>query len=85
MYVKDTLTTLTEDLKEGDTVIHLEDTSNLQILTEEDYYYPYSKGLIFWNYEDSTGYKYPSLSYSKNNWNDLFDYSGIDKENNMIT
>lgn len=85
MYVQNTLTYLTEDLKNGDTEIHLNDISNFQYNQNIK---SYKKGLIFWNYKDSTGYQYEPLTYSRNIYIDLYDYSddepALDKENNII-
>ena len=85
MYVKNTLTYLTQDLKNGDTEIHLNDISNFEYNegTPE-----YKRGLIIWNYKDSTGYQYSPLTYSRNVYTNLFDYNeenrAVDKENNVI-
>ena len=79
MYRPNTLTTLSQDLKNGDTVVHLTDASNWETTGT------YNKGLIFWNYANSFGYQYPELTYSRNGWNSLFDLSNIDKTNNTIT
>ena len=79
MYRPNTLTTLSQDLKNGDTVVHLTDASNWETTGS------YNKGLIFWNYANSFGYQYPELTYSRNGWNSLFDLSNIDKTNNTIT
>ena len=84
-YTANTLTYLTKDLKDGDTEIHLNDISNFIYDTNTK---TYQMGLIFWNYKDSTGYKYEPLTYSRNVWGNLFEYSesnpAIDKENNII-
>ena len=85
MYVKNTLTYLTKDLKNGDTEVHLNNISNFEYNQNTE---NFKKGLIFWNYKDSTGYQYGPLTYSRNVYGDLFDYSesepAIDKENNII-
>ena len=80
LYVKNTLTYLTEDLKNGDTVVHLADASNFEVSTAI-----YKLGFIFWNYKDSTGHLYEPLTYSQNIWRDLYTAENIDKENNAIT
>lgn len=79
--IPNTLTYLTKDLKNGDTVVYLNDISNFQNLETT---YDYRLGFIFWNYKDSTGYVYPELSYSRNVWSSLYTYDNIDKTNNTI-
>ena len=81
-YVNNTLTYLTKDLKNGDTVVYLNDISNFNNAETTPYY---QLGLIFWNYQASTGFIYPELSYSENFYNRLYTYDAIDKENNTIT
>ena len=81
MYTKDTLTYLKKDLKYGDTEIYFNDISGF---IKENVAYQ-NKGLIFWNYKDSTGYQYPELTYSRNSYYSLFEEDGIDIENNKIT
>ena len=76
-YVPNTLTYLTEDLNNGDTVVHLNDVSNFVSNN--------NLGFIFWNYKDSTGYTYLEETYSRNVWQNLYTYDNIDKENNTIT
>ena len=76
-YILNTTTYLTEDLNNGDMVVHLNDVSNFRSVS--------SNGLIFWNYKDSTGYTYPEETYSRNVWQNLYTYDNIDKENNTIT
>ncbi len=76
-YVPNTLTYLTEDLNNGDTVVHLNDVSNFVSNN--------NLGFIFWNYKDSTGYTYQEETYSRNVWQKLYTYDNIDKENNTIT
>lgn len=57
-----TLTELTQDLKPGDTVVHLADLSGANWLSETNYHH----GFIFWNYQNSLGYTYPPETYSRN-------------------
>ena len=76
-YVPNTLTYLTEDLNNGDMVVHLNDVFNF--ISDNNL------GFIFWNYKDSTGYTYPEETYSRNVWQNLYTYENIDKENNTIT
>jgi hypothetical protein len=85
MYIDKTLTYLTQDLKDGDTEVYLNDVSNFMYDTDTK---TYQMGLILWNYKDSTGYQYPPLTYSRNVYNKLFEYNesepAVDKENNII-
>ena len=78
--IEDTLTYLTEDLKNGDTVVHLNDVSKFEDTTAT-----YRLGFIFWNYRDSTGRLYEPLTYSRNVWSNLYTADNIDRENNTIT
>ena len=80
LYVNNTLTYLTQDLKNGDAVVHLADASNFEVPTTI-----YKQGFIFWNYKDSTGHLYEPLTYSQNIWIDLYTAENIDRENNTIT
>ncbi len=84
MYIPNTLTKLTKDLNNGDEVIYLENVTNWNITSETP---TYQRGFIFWNYQNSTGYQYPELTYSRNHtgataW---INENSIDKENNTIT
>ena len=76
-YVPNTRTYLTEDLNNGDMVVHLNDVSNF--ISDNNL------GFIFWNYKDSTGYTYPEETYSRNVWQNLYTYDNINKENSTIT
>ena len=75
-----TTTTLARDLNDGDTIVYLNSTANWL-----DTKYYYQLGLIFWNYKDSTGYQYPRGVYSRNEWENLYVYSNVNKTNNTIT
>lgn len=83
-YVDGSTTTLAEDLKPGDTIVHLTDVSGFDEKTP----YAYQRGIIFWNYTNSKGYTYPPETYSRNvdvvntMWDDG---SAINKTNNTIT
>ena len=57
-----TLTTLTQDLNPGDTVVHLADLSNEGWLSSTTHH----RGFIFWNYKNSYDYLYPPETYSRN-------------------
>ena len=81
MYIENTLTYLTQDLKNGDTVVHFNDLSGWNDTFTQDY----RRGFIFWNYTNSFGYTYPELTYSRNSWYNLYENSNVDKTNNTIT
>lgn len=81
MYIENTLTYLTQDLKNGDTVVHFNDLSGWN----DTFYQNYRRGFIFWNYTNSFGYTYPELTYSRNSWRNLYENSNVDKTNNTIT
>ena len=84
MYFPNTLTELDRDLNPGDKIIYLKDLTNWNVNVS----YAYQKAFIFWNYEDSTGYKYPELSYSQNRHSStsaLYENSAVNKTNNTIT
>ena len=74
MYIKDSLTYLVKDLKKGDTEIHLNSTDGF-VLDEETP--EYQRGLIFWDYVDSTGKKYLPETYSKNIVLGLYNYNMV--------
>ena len=67
-YMSDTLTTLARDLNDGDTYVYLTDMTNWKVNASNSY----QRGFIFWNYVDSTGYQYPELTYSRNEFKDLY-------------
>ena len=82
MYIANTLTTLSQDLKAGDTVVHFTDLTNWNVATTASHQH----GFIFWNYTNSKGYTYPELTYSRNVFlNKYADNSAVDKTNNTIT
>lgn len=81
MYINNTLTYLSQDLKNGDTVVYLNDLSGWNNSTTRSY----ERGFIFWNYTNSFGYTYPELTYSRNRWENLYENSNVDKTNNTIT
>lgn len=82
MHYKDSTTYLTQDLKNGDTVVHLNNVGGFTVNSSTTIY---RLGLIFWNYKDSTGYQYPIGTYSRNAWIDLYTYDAVDTTNNTIT
>lgn len=81
MYVENTLTTLTQDLKDGDMIVYLDDLSNWSATSST---YDYQRGFIFWNYKNSFGYQYPELTYSRYFYTDLYTYTNVNKTNNTI-
>lgn len=60
MYHPGSTTTLAKDLKAGDTVIYLTDTSGWSTSVSYGFY------LTIWNYKNSKGYIYPPESYTRN-------------------
>lgn len=79
-YLNNTLTTLAQDLNNGDEYIYLTNMTKWNKTASQTYY----RGFIFWNYIDSTGYQYPELTYSKNCWTNLYENENIDLVNNRI-
>lgn len=63
MYHEGTLTTLRQDLEEGDTVVYLANADNWVNSAGNK---EYNRRFIFWNYIDSRGNEYPAESYSRN-------------------
>lgn len=82
LYIAGSTTTLARDLKNGDTVVYLTDASGWNTNTSTR---RYQRGLIFWNYQDSTGHKYEPETYSRNVWSDLYLDTNVNKTNNTIT
>ena len=81
LYVENSLTYLEKDINNGDTEIYVNNLNGFRtddMISDND-------GLIFWNYNDSTGYQYPELTYSRNVYFHLFDKDCFDLENNKIT
>jgi len=80
-YYPNTLTTLKQDLKPGDTKIYVDNLSNWRDSNSWGW-----RNVIFWNYKDSTGYEYPPETYSQNTIFDAWDYNteALDKINNII-
>lgn len=82
MYYSGTLTTLTQDLKAGDTVVHLADVSNYKTYGTSSH----QRALKFWDYRNTFGYLYPPETYSRNTlWSAWTDDNSINKTNNTIT
>ena len=82
MFIANTLTTLSQDLKNGDTVVHLADLTNWKTSTGTA---THQRGLIFWNYKNSFGYQYPELTYSRNTWSNLYTDANVNKTAKTIT
>jgi hypothetical protein len=84
MYRANTLTTLSQELKNGDTVVHLTDASNWYndgtagVST-------HLRSIILWNYKNSYGYLYPPQTYSRNWIGNAWNPGAINFENNTIT
>lgn len=76
MFIANTLTTLSQDLKNGDTVVHLADLTNWKTSTGTA---THQRGLTFWNYKNSFGYQYPELTYSRNTWANLYTDANVNK------
>ena len=80
-YKEGSLTYLEKDLNDGDTEIFVNSLdgfvmSNIKLD---------NRGIIVWNYKDSTGYRYPELTYSRNVYSDIFsNESNFDLEKNKI-
>ena len=82
MFYANTLTTLTQELKAGDTVVHLADVSKYKTYGTSSH----QRALTFWDYKNTFGYQYPPETYSRNHiWSAWTDDSSIDKTNNTIT
>ncbi len=75
------VTELAVDLKNGDTVVHLNDISSFNTNTGT---HSYERGFIFWNYTNSFGYTYPPKTYSRNVLQNLWEDSGVNKADNTI-
>lgn len=75
-YTRNTLTKLSQDLNPGDTVIYFEDISN---------FINNQNGLIFWDYKNSSGYKYPPETYSRYVFNNIYIDGNINYIDNTIT
>ncbi|HIT11846.1 MAG TPA: hypothetical protein IAB58_03530, partial [Candidatus Pelethosoma merdigallinarum] len=85
MSVPNTLTALARDLNNGDMVVYLNNISNWSTSPLNPSFPDIYKGFIFWNYQDSQGNIYPEETYSRNIFSPVFEFSGINKTNHMIT
>lgn len=82
MWNPGSLATLTQDLKSGDTVVHLDSVANYNGSAY------YQRGFIVWNYANSKGFTYPPETYSRNVYwgsSGLYENENIDATNNTIT
>ena len=80
-FMTNTLTTLAQDLHDGDTVIYLTNTSNWSTTTNYAYY------IAIFGYADSTGYIYPDLVYTRKTyqWATSGNFNNLNTQNNTIT
>lgn len=83
MYIANTLTTLAQELKVGDTKVYLTSAANWINSAGTS---THRRSFIFWGYKNSFGYEYPVETYSRllpgyNMWDD----GAIDFVNNVIT
>lgn len=82
MYLKSTLSSLTQDLKNGDTVVYLDNVTNWVNTNTQTY----QRRMIFWNYVSKGGYKYQPLTYSRNtSADDAWADGSINTTNKTIT
>lgn len=82
MWIPNSTTTLAQDLKNGDTVVHLTSITGFNKTASAIHH----RGFIIWNYKNSKGYQYPVESYSRNVYFDLWEgESSFNSKNNTIT
>lgn len=84
MYEPNTLTTLAQELKNGDTVVHLTSAANW-INTGTAGVATHIRTLTFWNYTNSYGYTYPPETYSRYVYHNAWNPGAIDYNTNTIT
>lgn len=75
----DSLTTLTQPLAPGDTVVHVQDATGWNDSQSS----AFKRGLIIFGYQDSAGRSYDH--YSRIEGSDLFELTGVDKSSGQIT
>ncbi|UJH95577.1 hypothetical protein [Bacillus phage vB_BtM_BMBsp2] len=81
MYMQGTLSTLTQDLKNGDTVVYLDNVINWANTAAI-----HQRKLIFWDYVSKSGYAYQPLTYSRHvSAQDLWADGSINTTNKTIT
>jgi len=81
MYRENTLTTLAQALKPGDTVMYLANASNW----DNSGVGTHLRSLIIWDYKNSFGYQYAPETYSRYWTNNAWNIGGINYTNNTIT
>lgn len=73
---------LSQDLNDGDTVVHFTDLTYWKTNTTQSY----QRSFLIFGYTDGTGYTYPDGTYSRNRYSGIYtDNSSVDKTNNTIT
>ena len=83
MYIANTLTTLAQDLKNGDTVLRLTSAANW---INSAGVHTHRRVFILWNYVNSFGYAFPELTYSRNvSAFNIWADGAVDYVNNRIT
>ena len=80
-FAQNSLTTISQDLHSGDTVVHLTDASGWTNPTTHQY------NVAIFGYKDSTGYVYPDMVYTRRvfKFGTTTDKSNIDVENKQVT
>lgn len=84
MYKANTLTTLAQELKNGDTVVYLTNATNWDNSGVAGVN-THLRSIILWNYMNSFGYLYPPETYSRNWTGNAWDPGAINFTNNTIT
>lgn len=83
MYISNTLTTLAQDLKVGDTKLYLTSAANWINAAGSN---THMRSFITWDYRNSGGFLYPPLTYSRNySGYDTWSDGAVDYINNCIT
>ncbi|WP_238884538.1 phage tail spike protein [Clostridium sp. YIM B02551] len=81
-YTANTLSSLTVDLKNGDTVVYLDNVDNWDNNTT----IAGKRGFIFWDWKNKAGYLYPPQTYSRHlSGSDIWANGSIDTVNKTIT
>jgi len=75
----DSLTTLTQPLKPGDTLVHVADASGWNTSSDN----AWKRYLAIYAYKNGKGYRYDY--YTRLVWKEAFDTVGVDATNNVIT
>jgi hypothetical protein len=84
MFRANTLTTLAQELKNGDTIVYLNSAANWDNSGTAGVN-THLRSIIIWNYVNSFGYLYPPLTYSRNWTGNAWDPGAINFTNNTIT